>query len=80
MPVKLVFIGRLEDIAGEAEREVEPRATMDELLETLDPELARELRGDRIRVAVNGGVIADGRRIDINDGDEIAFLPPVSGG
>ena len=80
MTVKLVFIGKLEDLAGEAERLVQPTETMEDLLDTLEPELARELRGEKIRVAVNGGVLADARRITMKDGDEIAFLPPVSGG
>ena len=80
MAVRLVFIGKLEDVAGEASREVACCATMDELFDGLDPELARELRGDRIRVAINGDVLADLRRAAIGDGDEIAFLPPVSGG
>ena len=80
MAVRLVFIGRLEDVAGAGEREVQTCAGLDDLLAMLEPELARELRGEHIRVALNGNVLADARRLTMNDGDEIAFLPPVSGG
>lgn len=80
MPLKLVFIGRLEDVAGAAERQVETVASLDRLLAYLEPELADALRGDRIRIAVNGAVVKDPDAVVLADGDEIAFLPPVSGG
>jgi molybdopterin synthase sulfur carrier subunit len=80
MPLKLVFIGRLEDIAGEAERHVAAAASLDQLLAGLEPHLAGALRGERIRLAVNGKVVADPAGLALSDGDELAFLPPVSGG
>jgi molybdopterin synthase sulfur carrier subunit len=36
------------------------------------------MSADRLRVAINGEFAAWSRPLD--DGDEIAFLPPVSGG
>lgn len=80
MAVKLVFIGRLEDVAGEAERQVPVAASLDALLTGLEPHLAEALRGERIRLAINGRVVADRNAVRPVDGDEIAFLPPVSGG
>lgn len=80
MPIKLVFIGRLEDIAGEGERQVATAASVDQLLAQLEPALAETLRGERIRLAVNGAIVSDARAVSLNDGDELAFLPPVSGG
>jgi molybdopterin synthase sulfur carrier subunit len=80
MSLKLVFIGRLEDIAGEAERQVESASSLDQLFAGLEPELASALRGDRIRLAVNGAVFTDRGAVSLQDGDELAFLPPVSGG
>jgi molybdopterin synthase sulfur carrier subunit len=78
--LKLVFLGRLEDIAGAAERSVPLADDVDSLIAGLEPELARALREPRVRVAVNGALVADRARQPLADGDEIAFLPPVSGG
>jgi molybdopterin synthase sulfur carrier subunit len=80
MPLKLVFIGRLEDVAGEAERLVETKASLDQVLAALEPDLAATLRAERIRLAINGEVVADRGSVLLSDGDELAFLPPVSGG
>ena len=80
MPLKLVFLGRLEDAAGGAERLVEPLASLDSLLARLEPELASALRAERIKLALNGALIFDRSSLTLKDGDELAFLPPVSGG
>lgn len=76
---KLVFLGRLEDIAGGAEREV-PGGTLADVLGALEPDLAAALRADRIRLAVNGTLVTDRGALALGEGDELAFLPPVSGG
>lgn len=80
MSLKLLFLGRLEDASGRAERDVAPAATLDALLDSLEPELADILRGPRIRLALNGTLVTDGQELVLADGDELAFLPPVSGG
>jgi molybdopterin synthase sulfur carrier subunit len=79
MAIKLVFLGRLEDVAGAAERVVAAAATLDDVLAALEPELALALRGDRVRLALNGSVVPPDA-LALADGDELAFLPPVSGG
>jgi molybdopterin synthase sulfur carrier subunit len=76
---RLVFLGRLEDIAGAAEREV-PGGALAEVLAGLAPDLMKALSGERIRLAVNGTLITDRGSIVLGEGDELAFLPPVSGG
>jgi molybdopterin synthase sulfur carrier subunit len=76
---RLVFLGRLEDIAGAAEREVAP-GPLPQVLAGLDSELAAALAGDRIRLALNGTLVSDRAAIRLGEGDELAFLPPVSGG
>ncbi len=76
---RLVFLGRLEDIAGGAEREV-PGGALAEVLGGLDPDLAAALGADRIRLAVNGTLVKDRAAVVLGEGDELAFLPPVSGG
>lgn len=35
---------------------------------------------ERVKVALNGALIADKGGVVLADGDELAFLPPVSGG
>lgn len=77
--MRLLFLGRLEDVAGASRRDVDT-GSLDSVLSALDPDLARALRGDRIRIAVNGELVADRSNLILADGDEIAFLPPVSGG
>ena len=80
MALKLVFLGRLEDAAGATEREVAASTSFDDVLAALEPELASALNGERIRLAVNGALVTDRKALQLADGDELAFLPPVSGG
>lgn len=80
MAAKLVFLGKLADIAGESERELATPLGWQSLLEALEVELADAVSGSRVRVAVNGVVLADKATLAAEDGDEIALLPPVSGG
>lgn len=78
MAARLVFLGRLSSLAGQSEREV-ASGPLDAILATLDPELALALLDERVRMALNGELVGD-RGIVLADGDELAFLPPVSGG
>jgi len=80
MPIKIVFLGRLETAAGASEREVACAATLDDVLNALEAELAATLRADAVKLAVNGVLVSDRGKLVLNDGDELAFLPPVSGG
>lgn len=72
----MLFLGRLQDAAGEGERTVGYRADVAALIDSFDSELAEALRSAKVRVAVNGAFGATA----LADGDEVAFLPPVSGG
>jgi molybdopterin synthase sulfur carrier subunit len=76
---RLVFLGRLEDIAGGAERQV-PGGALADVLARLDPDLVAALTAERIRIAVNGTLIKDRASVVLAEEDELAFLPPVSGG
>jgi molybdopterin synthase sulfur carrier subunit len=78
MALTLVFLGRLEDIAGSGAREVLPAPSLAAVIAGLESDLAEALRGPRIRYAVNGTLVQGDPLLA--DGDEIAFLPPVSGG
>jgi molybdopterin converting factor subunit 1 len=81
MRVTVRLFARLRDIAGTAEmlREVEPGATIGAVWRQLAGEFpALADYGRSISTALN----ADYARMDaeVHDGDEIGFLPPVSGG
>lgn len=76
---KLVFMGRLEDIAGAPEMAVEP-GPVEQVLAALEPALAVELLGEKVRMALNGRLLTDVGGFVLAQGDELAFLPPVSGG
>ena len=72
----MLFLGRLRDAAGAGERTVAFCADVAALIGSFEADLAEALRSPKVRVAVNGAFGA----IELNDGDEVAFLPPVSGG
>lgn len=82
---QFVFLGRLEDVAGVAEMNV-PLARMTSLavvMDRLPAPLVAALGDSRIRFAINGELVGASRKageLMISDVDEVAFLPPVSGG
>ncbi len=76
---RLVFLGRLEDIAGTGEMAVAP-GPLDQVLAGLPRDLAVALLDDRVRIALNGVLMGENRVPSLAAGDELAFLPPVSGG
>jgi len=80
MALKLVFLGRLEGAAGAQEREVIHAPTLDRVLAGLETDLVAALADPRIKLAVNGALVGDRAALVLADGDELAFLPPVSGG
>ena len=81
MRVTVRLFARLRDIAGASElaRDVAPGATIGDLWRQLAAEFP-ELAG--YERSISSAVNADYTRMDriIGEGDEIAFLPPVSGG
>ncbi|HSQ96087.1 MAG TPA: MoaD/ThiS family protein [Croceibacterium sp.] len=80
MTVRLVFLGKLADLAGAPERAVEGPLDWTALVDELKDDLGEWLSGDKVKLAVNGSVLADKAALQANDGDEVALLPPVSGG
>ena len=80
MAVRLVFLGKLADLAGASEREVAAPLDWPGLVEALEGELGEWIAGDKLKLAVNGAVLADKTALVAQDGDEVALLPPVSGG
>lgn len=76
---RLVFLGRLADLAGAAELAVAP-GDLEAILASLPPALAIALLDEKVRIARNGELLVNPGRVIVAAGDEIAFLPPVSGG
>lgn len=81
MRVTVRLFARLRDIAGTSEltRDVPPGATV----RALWNDLARDFPElDRYERSISSALNADYARMDavVREGDEVAFLPPVSGG
>lgn len=80
MSVTILFLGPFQDVAGELKREVAGPLDWEGLLDNVGPDLAEQLREERVNVACAGAVLTDKTALDARDGDEVALLPPVSGG
>ncbi|MEM7702085.1 MAG: MoaD/ThiS family protein [Pseudomonadota bacterium] len=80
MAVTILFLGPLRDLAGEASREVSAPLDWAGLLETVGPKVAAQLEEERVNIACAGKVLGDKTQLSAQDGDEVALLPPVSGG
>jgi molybdopterin synthase sulfur carrier subunit len=78
--VKLVFLGKLADLAGTSERDIEAPIDWSALVTALEGDLGEAMAGEKVKVAVNGKVLPDKSALAAKDGDEVALLPPVSGG
>lgn len=81
--LKILFFGALGDKAGSESKSLELASgnTPEALRETLardNPELGWALAEPQVMVAVNQA-LADWQT-PLADGDEVAFLPPVTGG
>jgi molybdopterin synthase sulfur carrier subunit len=78
----VLMLGRLRDVAGWRERTLDsPPATLSALRALLardDPALGEALGGKGVQAAVNKAVVRED--VALSPGDEIAFLPPMSGG
>lgn len=80
MAVTILFLGPLRDMAGQETREVAAPLDWAGLLEAVGSEVAEQLQQERVNIACAGRVLADKAALMAQDGDEVALLPPVSGG
>ena len=80
----ILLFGRLKDAFGASSIELpEGAGTAAELRALLihaNPDLAETLRSKSVRIAVNQELVADEAGTKIAPADEIALLPPLSGG
>lgn len=80
MPVRILFLGPLQDLVGCPEMQAEAPLDWSGLLDLVGPEMSAVLCEDRVNVACRGRVLAVKSDLLADHGDEIALLPPVSGG
>lgn len=85
--VRVLYLGRLQDIAGRAESEFgSSSGDLDwpDLLAVLEdhvnPAISQAAADPSTKVAVNGELQLDREGLIFRHGDEVALLPPVSGG
>ena len=80
--MRVVLLGRLRDTAGWRERAIAAApatlSALRELLSREDAALGEALAGKGVQAAVNKILTRDD--VALAAGDEIAFLPPMSGG
>jgi molybdopterin converting factor small subunit len=83
--VKLVFLGKFADIAGSGELALTRPpglVTLTDLrawLASSLPGLNNALKGRGVAIIVNQTIVHDPQH-PVGDDDEVAFLPPMSGG
>lgn len=80
MAVTIVFLGKLADLAGTDEISAAAPLDWAGLLAALPDSVAASAAGDSTKLALNGALLADKADLTAGEGDEIALLPPVSGG
>jgi MoaD family protein len=80
--VKLRLFARAREAAGTSEAIVPAGATLREVLHNACVSYGAEFSAvlERSRVWVNGDEAVNGDDTVLHDGDEVAVLPPVSGG
>ena len=81
--ITVKFFASLKDIAEKEEEQIEVQSSisMDQLSDIISktsPKMADIIRDNKIMISVNQEM-ADADTV-IHDGDEVAFLPPFSGG
>lgn len=79
--VKVVFFASLREEVGRGEIALHAQdlsGVITSLQQVFPSEIIARLQAENVRIAVNQ-VIA-GSNVPLNAGDEVAFLPPVTGG
>ena len=82
--IKVLFFGRFSDLVDSSEGWVVDAETVKSVtdivadIEARSPALHSEITQPQVMIAVNQQVV--GPDATVADGDEVAFLPPVTGG
>ncbi len=82
---RVLFFGRLRDMAGCSEREIACENDLDlptfrRLASLGDHDLEEALAARSVRVALNAVLVPVAATCSVSPGDEVAFMPPFSGG
>jgi molybdopterin synthase sulfur carrier subunit len=78
--ITVVLLGKLADLAGTASLTLAAPLDWAGLCAALPTALSDAIDDPRNRVALNGALLTDKAALQAGEGDEIALLPPVSGG
>lgn len=82
--VRVVFFASLRDATGMADCQVEANSLpvlLDKMRSMFVAEVMTALTADNVRIAVNQQLLAGEQHdLTLQSGDEVAFLPPVTGG
>ena len=80
MHVRVMLFAMLREFKGASEvtLDVEPGTTVAALQHRLFPDSEAQSLPSRLLYAVNQGYVTPDH--ELRDGDEVAFIPPVSGG
>jgi molybdopterin synthase sulfur carrier subunit len=78
--ITVVLLGKLVDLGGAPALQLSAPLDWAGLKAALPEALAAVLDDPRNRVALNGALLADKQGLQASTGDEVALLPPVSGG
>ena len=78
MTIKVLYFASFQEAAGTDSETIEMPVSLTALFESLKQKYQFKFQPAHIRVAVDG-VFVDWQHA-IQDGSEIAFIPPVSGG
>ena len=80
MSVPVLFLGPLRDLTGADRMDLPAPLCWEGLLGAVPRTVADRLSEARVRIAVAGTLLEDKKALMAGDGEEVALLPPVSGG
>jgi molybdopterin synthase sulfur carrier subunit len=80
LAVKVLFLGPLSDLVDTDDISLPAPLSWGQLLDAVPQAVAEQLQGERIHVACQGHVLRHKTALFALDEQEVALLPPVSGG
>lgn len=80
--VRVVFFAKARELAGLSEStiDVDGTSSCDQLFARLVEKFGLESIRDNLILAINEQFVERGATLDLKEGDEIAIIPPLSGG